>query len=321
VSDERTRAFRVLFETPVGALSDRPLFATPTDLAEKMVSWGIRPDTSPRSLASYLNQILSRGDRNFSDQLREDVCKAIVHLFSSPDLSCATISNADIEKWQGRLCRAIIADNASRALPLPLNVEQLTFELFSSAEDAKEQFIITSSPAEAVRTEHAVTLRNILLRRVGLLRLADTGVYEAKTETQYTFNFPTLEMATGWWDALFEEVDSRARNSLHDSLKPEKVHETLVHLNRSGVLVVQVIPPEMCALPVVAFDPLATNACAYVFFYHEGIRQNGTGSTLSYLSLAKLDRHAYAIWRETAYRVIRRGRVAVKTVPYKGEEI
>ncbi len=315
MANKKTRAYSVLFEQAVE--DDKGLlFINPTDLAFFMTKkWKIHSSNNSASLASYLNQILSRGERSCSSELQEQLNKAIDKRFQE---SKAQNSKSQSDLWKKRLSRAIEADNADFTFPHPLNTQQFTYELFERAEYAEEQFIITSFPPEFVLTEDAVTLQNILLLRLGLIAFGDEQKSD-EPKVRYTFNFPSVEMAKRWWWALYDAVEVHAeRNSQKGCASEEdnSIHQKLKTLNDEDRLVVQVIQSELCALPIVAFDPTEGNASAYVFFYFDEIRNEGGKAAQNSLSVAKLDRHAYMTWRETVYRPIRRGRIGAEKIKY-----
>ena len=249
MANEKARAYRILFEEPVAFLSGKPLFATPTELAASMVEWRIRSGTS-LSLAAYLNQIFSRRERNCSSELRDHIFKAIDKRFEDKNENGLQITEGT--RWKERFSHAVEADNADLAWPSSLNAEQLTYELFDRAECAEEQFIITSNPAEVARTEEAMALQNILLRRLGLTHLAIEGELpkHPESKTRYTFNFPSKEMATGWWETLYDEVEANAERGSQEWFTSEgrdRIHSALTVLNEQGSLVVQVTSPEIGA--------------------------------------------------------------------------
>ncbi len=307
MANKKTRAYSVLFEQVVG--DDNKLFNNPTVLAIKMTEWKIHSSDNSASLASYLNQTFSRGKRSCSSELQEQLNKAIDIRFQE---SKVQNSKSQSDLWKKRLARAIDADNADFAFPHPLNAKQLRYDFFEQAEYAEEQFIITSSPPEFVLNEDAVTLQNILLRRLGLIDFEDRPESD-EPKVRYTFNFPSEEMAERWWWALYDAVEVQAeRNSQKGRASEEDIHGELKTLNEAGRLVVQVIKPELCALPIVAFDPTEGNASAYVFFYFDEIRNEGGKAAQNSLSVAKLDRHAYMTWREAVYRPIRRKRDPIR---------
>ena len=306
MAHKKTRAYSVLFEQAVK--DDKPLFINPTDLAIWMTDWKIHSSTS-RSLAAYLNQIFSRGERSCSSELKEQLNKAIDKQFQNKFQN----SKPQSDLWKKRLSRAIEADNADFVFPHPLNATQLTYDLFERSEYAEEQFIITSFPPEFVLTEDAVTLQNILLRRLGLTTFEDEPKSDAP-KVRYTFNFPYEEMAERWWWALYDAVEAHAERNFQNGRTSEEdnIHKKIKTLNNAGRLVVQVIKPELCALPIIAFDPTKGNASAYVFFYFDEIRNEGGKAAQNSLSVAKLDRHAYMTWREAVYRPIRRKRDPIR---------
>ncbi|MDE2829663.1 MAG: hypothetical protein OXN20_06070 [Gemmatimonadota bacterium] len=311
MANKKTRAYSVLFEQAVG--DDNKLFDNPTALAIKMTEWKIHSSDNSASLASYLNQTFSRGQRSCSSELQEQLNKAIDIRFQE---SKVQNSKSQSDLWKKRLACAIDADNADFGFPHPLNAIQLTYDFFERAEYAEEQFIITSYPPEFVLTEDAVTLQNILLRRLGLIDFEDRPESD-EPKVRYTFNFPSEEMAERWWWALYDAVEVHAeRNSQKGRASEEDIHGELKTLNEAGRLVVQVISPELCALPIVAFDPTEGNASAYVFFYFDGIRNEGGRAAQDSLSMAKLDRHTYMTWREAVYRPIRRGQIEAKKIEY-----
>lgn len=299
MANKKTRAYSVLFEQAVG--DDKSLFINPTDLAIKMTEWKIHSGHY-RSLAAYLNQIFSRGERSCSSELQEQLNKAIEEKLQE--------SKSQIDLWKKRLSRAIEADKAYFASPHPLDTKHLTYDLFERAEYAEEQFIITSCPPEFVLTEDAVTLQNILLRRLGLIASGDEQESNAP-KVYYTFNFPSDEMAKRWWWALYDAVEA---NRKRNSQEIDSIHQDVSNLNEAGNLVVQVISPELCALQIVAFDPNEGNVSAYVFFYYGEIGNEGGKIAQNSLSVAKLDRQAYMTWREAVYRPIRRGQIGEKKI-------
>ncbi|MDE2699203.1 MAG: hypothetical protein OXI23_10070 [Gemmatimonadota bacterium] len=345
MAHKKTRAYSVLFEQDVG--DDDTLFVNPANLAIRMNRWGLH--SNPRNLAAYLNQIFSRGERSCSSELQEQLNKAIDKQL---EIKFQSESKLQSDLWKKRLARAIEADNADFAFPHPLNAKQLTYDLFERAEYAGEQFIITSFPPEFVLTEDAITFQNILIRRLGLINFEDEQKPDVP-KVRCTFNFPSEEMAERWWWALSDAVVFNAeRNFLYESPSSidynlnqasanlrrlnkildegrgtqqertsefdneNRIQDELKTLNDNRNLVVQVISPELCALPIVAFDPTEGNASAYVFFYFDGIRNEGGRAVQDSLSVAKLDRHAYMTWREAVYRPIRRGQIGAKEIKY-----
>ena len=309
MAHKKTRAYSVLFEQDVG--DDDTLFVNPANLAIRMNRWGLH--SNPRNLAAYLNQIFSRGERSCSSELQEQLNKAIDNQL---EVKFQSGSKLRSDLWKKRLARAIEADNADFAFPHPLNAKQLTYDLFERAEYAEEQFIITSFPPEFVLTEDAVMLQNILLQRLGLINFED----EPNSDVRYTFTFPSEEMAERWWWALYDAVEANTeRNSEKGctSKQDNSIHKALKNLNENRTLTVQAAKsPELCALPIVAFDPTQGNASAYVFFYFDEIRNEGGKAAQNSLSVAKLDRHAYMTWRETVYRPIHRGQISTKKIKY-----
>lgn len=312
MANKKTRAYSVLFEQVVG--DDNKLFNNPTVLAIKMTEWKIHSSDNSASLASYLNQTFSRGKRSCSSELQEQLNKAIDIRFQESEVQN---SKSQSDLWKKRLARAIDADNADFAFPHPLNAKQLRYDLFGRAEDAEEQFIITSFPPEFVLAEDAVTMQNILLRRLGLIAFGDEQKSD-EPKVRYTFNFPSVEMAERWWSALYDavEVQVERKSQKVRTFEEYDICERLKTLNQEGRLVVQVISPELCALPIVAFDPTEGNASAYVFFYFDEIRNEGGNAAQISLSVAKLDRHAYMTWREAVYRPIRHGQISTKEIKY-----
>ena len=161
-------------------------------------------------------------------------------------------------------------------------------------------------------------LQNILLRRLGRITFGDEQKSD-EPQVRYTFNFPSEEMVERWWLALYDAVEANAeRNSPkgRTSEQDNRIHQAIKPLNEAGRLVVQGISPELCALPIIAFDPTEGHASAYVFFYFDEIRNEGGKASQNSLSVAKLDRHAYMTWREAVYRPIRRGQISTKEIKY-----
>ncbi|MBU2616016.1 MAG: hypothetical protein KKC19_02840 [Nanoarchaeota archaeon] len=177
----------------------------------------------------------------------------------------------------------------------PFDSENLAKTFFSSIRNSKKIFAI------APQAENFTSTPQIQKEFLINLNLDSTTQYLGR---DYTFNFPNSDGAHNFWDNLSSEVEPLQR-------------EALKRLNLEKTLTVQTIPSEMCALPVICFNPLRDNAQAYVFMTHFVLDTSKNFSEARHLNLAIMDRRfSLTQWETNVYRPIYRKKVPVVDIPY-----
>lgn len=270
----------VLFESngPAGS----PLFKSITDLAREIVKRTQEPQAKEASLVSFLSQIL-QGQRACPAKTAEAIELAVKHRLGR-------VPDSEVESWIARVRRAIEMDRLARSDLDEFHPELLYYQLENTAEEASEHFIITAEPVEEIEAPRADPLREILLRRLGLINLKDAPT------TSYTFCLPSEDSCVGWWMALFQEI--RDTHSASRSLKVKDLIKKLQALERDGNLRLLAVSPALCGVPVVVFNP-KNKPTGFVFFYH---------SIGSKVSIAKMDRPYVEDWKKNVYRRLSDGR-------------
>ena len=302
----------ILFEELISELGDKPLFANASDLARKLVAWGLYGvKGKERSLGSYLAQVITTNKRNCPPALKQAILKGV-------EKRAEQLASADRAALLRSVERAFERDDQTRRSS-PVNTDKLYDELITFSETSSLQFIITARTAEDHGTERARLLTDVLLRRTGLQALAtedDTSLLDELTrpglsrpKISYVFNVPTVQDGNRWWKNLFGRVhrDAMDRHSLE--VDPKPLHRAINKLNESRILRVQRVPEIMCAVPTVVFDPTGS-AAGFVLFYHSG------GGDSQQLSMARMDDNSLIDWMRYAFDPITTDIVGVEQIPY-----
>lgn len=299
---ERMQAARLLFDQPDSTAPS--IFGRPLALAELLAEHGLYSG-EVASIKAFLIQIIERGERPCPDRLKNAICDAV-------RLKLADLPEEEREQKAELVGRAIEVDDIVRRTALPLSAEALYFELQNLSGSAAEHYIITSRPAEQVASDRAVTLRGILLQRLGLKGLIDSPNARQKPhkiETRYTFCLPSEHAAKRFWLALFHEIRSMA-DAKRQPLDQKKVHKALTQLDEQNALRVFAVPPFLCGCPVVVFDPNTAIPCGFVLYYYPGEKRD-------LVSVARMDTTYLETWKELVHGPLEIDQIDRKRVPYK----
>ncbi|MEO8379950.1 MAG: hypothetical protein ABI779_09845 [Acidobacteriota bacterium] len=278
-----------LFEEPLGA-KERPLFRSATDLAELIIATDPEyQGKKAKSLAAFIHQI-ARGERPCPKNLHRaltDGIRARVHPAKGADKAVARFE---------QLLTDLAA--APRLDPKLTDATELWEAVVRLAGQARDQFIITSTPAEQERFGQAETLSTILLTRLNLL----AEKFTVPDDVRYTFCLPQRGTAITLWDEIFSDVARR--------FDPEEVERRLKELHKHKSLRVLLVPPYLCAIPVVMFEPTDDELSdGYVLMYHLKEPRNE-------VSVARLDRKTRDFWRTNVHQTIEREAISVEDIPY-----
>lgn len=280
-----------LFEEPHGP-KERPLFRSATDLAEHIVENDVDyKDKKAKSVAAFILQI-TRGERPCPRNLNVAIKDAI-----RARVTPAKAATQAVERFE-ELLNALAS--APRLDPKLTDAGELWDAIVRLAGTAREQFIITSTPAEQERLWQAETLSNILLTRLNLL----AEEFSLPEDIRYTFCLPTKGIAMRFWEEIYSDLARKFDGA--------EVERRLKDLQKHEILRVLRVPEYLCGIPVVVFEPNDEELSdGYVLMYHLKEPRNE-------VSVARLDRKTRDFWNTNVHRAIVResGNVAVEPVPF-----
>lgn len=293
-------AAKLLFETEVVG---EPLFKSSGDLARDIARQPNATRTNEHALATFLGQILVRGDRPCPDDLLDSISKAAKERASARH----SPKSDDLGR---RIERALKAEKLAKSSPQPLGAEELYAELLDEAETAAHHFIITNKPVEQIRSRRTEALQGILLRRLGLLDLVEDGKALAAPTTSYTFCLPTPEACLRWWRAVLGEMLSHRRLKIAGSSigtptdnRMERFRqlaaERLGDLDDAGHIRAYSVNPLACGCPVVVFNPDSPEPVGFNLYY---LADSFRGE--DFVSVCKMGRSYVADWIENVYRIL-----------------
>jgi hypothetical protein len=280
--------YKLLFEEE--APDGHSLFAGLGELADALAA--VRGTDRTRGLAAFLAQILREGQRSCPEAMISELQQVVRERLKGKDEAIG-------EDWTRRLRRALEADNLSRGGGRPLSAEALYGELLYIAETAEEHYIITAVPAERVISEQAEELREVLLRRLGVL---DPDPPETLT-TRYTFHLPTKADCIHWWDSLISEVRSAQRGKGFDI---ERTRQYLTKLDKADTLRLFSLDDQssLCGCPLVVFDPSTSALNGFNLYYYS----DPTKAEYS-VSVAKMDSGYLEQWKLLVYSPLENERI------------
>jgi hypothetical protein len=301
---------QLLFSERFPELNGNPLFANAADLARKLVEWGLHGSPGKeRVLGSLLAQVITANSRSCPPALRSAILGAVGRRADE------AFGPTDLEALRRRVERAFDWDDEVRRSGSLLDPTKLYNELLQYSEASTFQFIVTARTAEEVGSEDALNLTEVLLRRTGLLAFAQDGDdrrlkelvnSDGRPPVTYVFNLPSEMNATEWWQNLSTALIGRLFHKSGLNYEIKRIQDAIIDLNQREVLVVQAVPPSMCAVPCVVYNPhLYPSAAGFVLYYHSEA-----------VSMARMDPSSLGAWMRLAFSPIMERAVPVHPVPY-----
>lgn len=232
----------------------RPLFSNAIKLGEAIIALGNQAHYKNPKTVGSLACFIFRKERSCSDEFRTAIIDATRKRLKN-------LPRDEREKWILAIGRTIDQYN----LEMEATSEQRSepdekqfIKLLDCARKAEEHFIITSTTAEEESSQHAQKLSAILMERLGIFHEG-----QHPPETRYNFLLPNRETGRRFWHGLRGRCLKDGRSS------ESQLDERIQWLDENRYLNVFIVPPYVCGVPLVVFNPELRYPEAFSFGYHQ----------------------------------------------------